>query len=183
MKIWYEDFDQGDLDVDYEFPEALTGVRLTTGVSLRGLLSQPLQMKIRYRKTRPAAFAAGPINVVDERIKDILESARSEIEFYPVEVTDKKDGHVLPYFFMNVLSELDCMDRPQSEFEDFKGYAQNIVRLRLKNDCSSLDAFRLARTLPPLIIVADELAQRLSGAGRLALKFVDVERYRDPALI
>ncbi|MGZ5441920.1 MAG: imm11 family protein [Thermoanaerobaculia bacterium] len=181
MKIWQEDFDQEDLDVDLD--SDLTGVPVTTGTSLKGLLQKPLKVRLGYRRLRPAAFAVGPIIVVDEKVQEALQSAKTAIEFYPVEVTDRKTREVVPYFFMNVLSELDCLDRTHSEYEDFKGYAQNIAVLRLKRDCASLDLFRLAWTLPPLLVVADDLARRLTAIGRLGLKFVDAESYRDPALV
>lgn len=180
-KIWLEDFEQEDLDADLD--SDLSGVPVTTGTPLTGILQIPLQVKLRYRRTRPAAFAVGPILVVDDPVREILQSARTELELLPVEVTDRKTREVLSYWFLNVLSELDCLDRSRSQYEDFKGYAQDIARLRLKDGCATLDLFRLAWTLPPLLVVSDDLARRLSSAGRLGLKFVDVESYRDPALL
>jgi hypothetical protein len=181
MKIWHEDFDQDDLDAD--LVSDLSGVPVTTGASLKDVLNAPLKVGLRYRGTRPLVFAAGPMVIVGETVRACLQVARTRIEFYPVEVRDRKTRDVIPYHFMNVLSESDCLDRELSAYDDFKGYAQNISRLRLRGDCSSLDLFRLAWTIPPLLVVADHLAQRLTAMGRLGLKLVDVASYRDPALI
>ena len=121
--------------------------------------------------------------MVDDGIKQELQAARTEIEFHAVEVKDARTKETLDYYFANVLSELDCLDRDQSKYESFEGFAQNIATLRLKGDCDSLDLFRLASTLPPLLVASDELAQRLNAVGRLGLRFDDVENYRDPLLI
>jgi hypothetical protein len=182
MKIWHEDFSQEDLEVTLaQTPDP--AIPLTLGRPLQGILPVPLKMTLRYRRLRPLAFVAGAIIVVDERIKQVLQSARTEIEFLAVEVKDARTKEIHSYHFANVLGELDCLDRKRSKFEDFKGFAQNIAVLRLKNGCDALDLFRLAGTLPPLLVASDALADRLRAAGRLGLRFDAIEDYRDPALI
>jgi hypothetical protein len=182
MKIWHEDFSQEDLDI--ELARSIDpAIPLTLGRPLQGVVRVPLEVMLHYRRRRPAAFAAGPIVVVDERVKRELLSARTEIEFLDVEVKDTRTKENLPYYFANVLSELDCLDRDRSRYEAFKGFAQNIAILRLKAGSDSLDLFRLAGTLPPLLVASDQLANRITAVGRLGLRFDDVEEYRDPALL
>ena len=114
MKIWHEDFSQEDLDVELaEIPGP--AIPLTLGQPLKGVLPVPFAVTLRYRRRRPAAFVAGPIIVVNDRIKQELQSARTEIEFLAVEVKDPATKENLPYDSANILSELDCLDRDRSQ--------------------------------------------------------------------
>jgi len=54
MKVWHEDFGQEDLDVNLD--SDLSGVQVTTGTSLKGILNAPLKVRLRYRGPRPAAY-------------------------------------------------------------------------------------------------------------------------------
>lgn len=112
MKIWHEDFRQEDLDVELaQSPDP--SIPLTLGRPLHGVLPVPLKVTLRYRRRRPAAFAAGPIIVVDEKIKRELLSARTEIEFLAVEVRDARTKESLPYHFAKC-PERARLPRPRS---------------------------------------------------------------------
>lgn len=182
MKVWLRDSSQEDLDADLLSAADLAYIPITAGKPLADQLNFTIQVRVRYRRPRPAAFRAGPITIVDPNVRQAIEAARTSVEFHPVDVKDAsaKDRPVLRYWFLNIMSELDCLDRQRSEYRDVSGDVEHIRQLRLKDDCAVLDLFRLAGTVPRVILVSDPLAASISTLGRSGLKFVDVDEYTDP---
>lgn len=104
--------------------------------------------------------------VVSGRLRDALAGTGEPIEFVPVRIRNHKGRLVKqPYFLMNPIGAIDCMDRKQSDFdEDPVDRSQALTLRRLVLDPSKIpedrSVFRLASKLP-LVLVRKDLAYEI----------------------
>lgn len=118
---------------------------------------------------------------VSERMKGFLqERSGARIEFLPIRVKDQKKRLVPgPYYIMNLLDMVECVDLEKSKFRRssiepefiFHVYQLVLDESRIPNDAK---LFRL-KEKPDLFIVRQDLAQELIDAGFKGMMFQDLE--------
>ena len=101
--------------------------------------------------------------VVSEPLRAVLAKTGDQIEFYPAHILNQKKRIVRePYFVVNPLDFVDCMDRKQSDYDEDtveRGQVQRFRRLVL--DVAKIppdrQIFRLA-SQKELVLVRKDLA-------------------------
>ncbi|WMJ74181.1 hypothetical protein RCC89_13540 [Cytophagaceae bacterium ABcell3] len=123
------------------------------------------------------------LHIVSPRLKDLLEiHAKDCIEFLPIGILDHKKFPVeTPYYIMNVLRTLPCMDEERSDFVRSaidKSQVHHIKRLVLDEDQIPDDAniFRLGQERD-LILVRSDLAEAIKREGMTGIYFMAIEDY------
>lgn len=154
--------------------KALAGVKLTAGFSLVGHLPE-ISLDIISDYPPADYFNAGPLFVVSERLRGLLESANAAIEYHPVVLF--KDGHEIHgggYCFANLLKKIDCFNFEKSIYTMDGEFIDKIQRLEI--DESKADGnplFRLARSFDVITLASQDLRDTVLGAGITGVKFFD----------
>lgn len=123
------------------------------------------------------------MNIVSERLKGLLvEKSGAEIEFLPVRIRNQKERMLdEPYYVMNPLGSIPCMDRERSEFKDSALNPDQVRKfLKLVLDESKIPSeaklFRLAEK-KNLVLTREDLAKDILRAGCDGMIFVDLEDF------
>lgn len=108
----------------------------------------------------------GGFQVISEKLKEIIEKSDNSIEFFPVNIIGHKGKKLpLPYYLMNVLRKINCVNREQSQFDVNLLDNQKIDfynELVLDENFIPEDwtIFRLTET-PKIIVVSDSLSEKI----------------------
>ena len=121
--------------------------------------------------------------IISERLKSLLESeSNASFEFLKIGIKDKK-GHIIKknYFIANLLDTIACVDMEKSNFrmdniiktqvDIFKTLVLDQIKIE-----SSKKIFRLAE-MTSLIIVREDLAQKILDEGYTGVAFRDISEY------
>lgn len=118
-----------------------------------------------------------------ERLKLFLhEHAGARVEFLPIRFQDQKDRLVPePYFIMNLLEVVECVDLEKSKFRRSEMDPNFIATFYLlvldeKRIPPQAKLFRL-KEKPNLILVREDLAQALVNADFTGMMFLDLEEF------
>jgi hypothetical protein len=130
------------------------------------------------------------LHVVSERLKAAIEKTKVPVEFHRVQVRNQKKRIARePYYIMNVLGTIDCMDRQKSDFDESSlvpGEASVIRRLEL--DLSKIPdqtpIFRLSADQNVVLVrldLAREIFRKIECQGMIFMKMeLFGEEFRDP---
>ncbi|RKH26648.1 hypothetical protein D7Y13_20315 [Corallococcus praedator] len=121
--------------------------------------------------------------IVSERLKRFLEAnAGARMEFLPVQLRDQK-GRLVPepYFILNLLEVVECVDLEKSQFErsaiipSFIAWFSLLVvdPARIPPEAK---LFRL-KEKPNLILIREDLAQVLVNEDYTGMMFLELEEY------
>jgi hypothetical protein len=117
------------------------------------------------------------IMVVSARMKSLIEAAEKHVEFLPVTIK----GHKEPYFIMNCLEHVACLDAKKSEAILVNGEVQRMKRLVLREGAVPAGrALFQVKEHHDLFIVDDSLAASFERAGLTGLQILDLAQY-DPS--
>ncbi|CAM3234417.1 hypothetical protein G4177_21685 [Corallococcus sp. ZKHCc1 1396] len=121
--------------------------------------------------------------IVSERLKRFLEAnAGAHMEFLPARLLDQKDRLVPePYFILNLLEVVECVDLEKSQYErsaiipSFIAWFSLLVvdPARIPPEAK---LFRL-KEKPNLILIREDLAQVLVNEDYTGMMFLDLEEY------
>jgi hypothetical protein len=123
------------------------------------------------------------LHVVSERLRDVIQKTGCPVEFHPVKIRNHK-GRIArePYFVMNLLCTIDCMDRMKSDWAESEiepGKARRIREIILDMDKipEGTRLFRLSVD-PSLIFVDINLAREIyRGLGCRGMIFQKIETH------
>jgi hypothetical protein len=168
----YYDFHVKD-DEDLEWPWG-------HGVVLKDPPSKPLQLAVDLDDESAGDFAdyvSGPIPMVTERFRTVLDAAGCNIEYFPVSIEGADRFDEFPtYFAANIVDKLAAADPKRSKFtEAFGGPGATLfdkLVLDPKLD-TKLPLFILAENLSTLI-VSEALKTKVEAAGVDTLHFIEV---------
>jgi hypothetical protein len=142
-------------------------------------------MHPRYPKDLGLAdsLMCGEFVVISAKTKDFVENeAMGKIEFLPIKIVNHK-GRVgpEPYFVINPLEIVDCMDKDASvaEFNSTdEGFISGCEQLVLKEDAipQELKVFRLG-LWSGMILIRREVAEKMTTAGLTGLNFIEPAEY------
>ena len=177
-KIWTQ---QTDSDTDFTVAELANGAKLS-GVKVlsRKLLGaewpQDIVINIIDEKPPCDTFKCGPLLIVNEKIRQILEHFSSDIEFLHVCV-NKNDNYYDGYYFANVVISEDILDRDNSVYYEFDNEVEDISLLRLldKNVVSSIFFLDVDDYI---LITRDEVATAIIKQNLSGVKFFSPEDWR-----
>lgn len=183
MKIWCSDF----RDSIYTDAFLMDGLRYSRIDMMFGHSVQtdfPADASIQVRSKRPPSdfFEAGSFPVVSARIRAILDDHKVVAEYMPVALRDQKgESFTGSWFCFNVTAVADCLDREKSQFTRKGMWATGIKRVAIdENKCSSQPLVLAAKTNPYLLVVQDNLASEIIGAGCSGVVFRDQQNWRNP---
>jgi hypothetical protein len=127
-------------------------------------------------------FICFMLRIVSEGVKQLIESSNvKNVDFFPVQIFyDQNEYLDKRYFFMHILSEIDCFDKERSEYTIFQaldGIPETIKRIQklylLPVDTSVSKLFRVRDVGYFILCVDDQLAQQILDAGFTGMQFRD----------
>lgn len=136
---------------------------------------------VRLKKLGPydiLPMTGGPL-LLGRRLKEFMsQSAGNDLEFLPAKVI-AKDGESSDYFLMNVLNKIPCVDKEKSKREPKLTMIYSVVPggLVLVDDCMQGHQIVRDASLHSLILVSDELAEKLRQADFKGLELKAPEDY------
>jgi hypothetical protein len=123
------------------------------------------------------------LQIVSEKLKRVLEEkSGAQLEFLPVHIRDHKNRLIPePYFIVNPLGTVECVDRERSKFRNSAIRPDQVFRFyRLALDTAKIPSeaklFRL-KEQTDLIIVRQDLADDILIAGCDGMIFQLMESY------
>jgi hypothetical protein len=145
----------------------LLDVRLCFGDSLAGKFPSGIRIQIESEAAPNDYFVAGPMPVIGERVKSVLDSFKANVEYFQLDVTlsnGRKAG--TPYYYPNILDVIDCLDWDASHYTPEQTYATDVRKLVLRESVMKHHPlFLVARVTTTLICVQEEVATALQEAG------------------
>lgn len=105
-----------------------------------------------------------------------------QLEFHPVDLICEEDGSVdTSYYFLNILNNVECLDRKKSDFDLFHPDYDIIVSINKmvldKTKIGDRDIFRIAE-YPTLIVHSNDLKVRIENQNLSGFTFRDIREYR-----
>jgi hypothetical protein len=179
--------DRGEEFCVIEEPDISKSWELTKGMPRLETLSSPIPCKMNpaFRKEVRLSdnLYGASVPVISRRTREVLEaSTTNRVEFLPARITNHK-RRVEPeeYFVLHPLDMVECIDTEASGVEWNRISPDRISRCRtlvLREDAIPADfkIFRLAHW-GSSIIVRQDLAESLQGAGLTGLSFRPTEGY------
>lgn len=161
-KIW-----TGRVENDADFTEVnirniqpLMELKLMSGDSLVGKWPK-IVLDVRSDYPPADSFRCGLMLLVTRRLAQVIfdSSPEGTVEFLPVEVVFQGESYQ-NYGFLNIIPELDALDREMSEFTEFKGRVDSIQKMRLKDCAGSQSIFRLD-SYDWVVCVSEALAEKI----------------------
>ncbi|HYO56131.1 imm11 family protein [Archangium sp.] len=161
--------------------------QLYEGVSVRSWwLREPVVYNLsdeRGIRLSDAIPCVGHDIIVSEELKRLLEErSGADIEFLSVRILNQKQRLVPePYFLMNLLGTVDCVDLERSKFKRSAIRPDLISTFYLLVlDESRIPAdkklFRLKHS-PKLVVIREDLGREILDAGCDGMFFLDLEEY------
>ncbi|WP_158136326.1 hypothetical protein [Photobacterium damselae] len=131
-KIWTQ---QTDSDANFTIAELangakLAGVKVLSHKFLGAEWPQDIVINIIDGKPPCDTFKCGPLLIVNEKIRQILEHFSSDIEYLSVYI-NKNDHYYDGYYFVNVVASEDILERENSVYDEFDNEIEDISLLRL----------------------------------------------------
>ncbi len=183
VRIWCEDSsDELSTDAGIQNTRQFLGLPFALGIPMIGRFPEATKLVLRSAGAPRDFFMAGPMPVVSERLRTILEGFRVAAEFFPVDVISK-DGSSLGsrWCCLNVLSVVDCLDWEKSVYKLEKNFATGLERVALVDDAIGSQALcRIARAIPSLICASDCLSDAVVASGCTGVVFKKPEDWRNP---
>ena len=183
VRIWCEDSsDESYTDAGIQNVREFIGLPFALGMPLTGRFPEATKLVLRSAGEPRDFFMAGPMPVVSERLRAVLEGFRVAAEFFPVEVVSK-DGSSLGsrWCCLNVLSVVDCLDWEKSVYKLEKNFATQLERVAVVDEAIGAHAlFRIARAIPSLICASESLSDAVAASGCSGVVFKKPEDWRNP---
>lgn len=168
----YYDFHVKDED-DLEWPWG-------HGVALEDPPSKPLELAVDLDDESAGGFAdyvSGPIPMVTKQLREVLDAAGCNIEYFPVSIEGADRFDEFPtYFAANIVDKLAAADPKRSKFTEAFGGPGATLFDKLVIDPkldTKLPLFILAENLST-IIVSEVLQQQIEASGVDTLHFIAV---------
>lgn len=124
-----------------------------------------------------------PFPVVSETFRQVvLDLDKDRVQFFPVVVSYCDEPiESEPFWFLNVLENVACLDTKKSDLEisALSGIPTEVYELVLRED--KLSGRHLVRMdeFPTILLVSQELRERLERAGLPSRHFMNIEDYSD----
>jgi len=127
-------------------------------------------------------FEAGPMDVVSARLKGILDLFGVGAEYLEISVKcESGSGPSESYYCFNPIEQLDRFDRELSRFNTRGDFFIDIERLVLLSPpAPEPSLYVLARTIPTIICVRDDLARRIEIEECAGVRFWRPDEWRNP---
>lgn len=120
-------------------------------------------------------FFCGPLIIVSEKFKTILENYSLKLEFVPTTIMCGEEEFT--YFSLHIMDQIDAVDIDSTEFIGMKyGMLAGITSLKLKDSISS-NIYALKNTFNPIIIVNDRVKEQTIASGLSGMQFIPVDQY------
>lgn len=178
MKIW-KDTDNEDkfTDATVDDMSLLQPFKLTM-CDRFGESFPRLELSIES-KARPNDYIkSGPLFIASEKLKDIFEKFKIEMEVFPVVMRQNNDLVDVQYYYLHLLEEVDCIDRSKSEFTLDENYIDEIDSLVIDKDRLEGTSFvKVANCIDSILIASSELVDEVLGSGITGVRFVDPENW------
>jgi hypothetical protein len=179
--VWKADFENEKVYTRavIENPKSLAGKKLTSGLPLAGQLPE-LRMELTKKYPPADYFHAGPIFIVSERMRVLLESKQANIEFHSITLLRAgQEINAGRYFFANLLEKVDCIDRDKSEYKLDADFIDKIEKLVIDDTkANSKPLIRLAKTYDVITLASQELADAVVASGMTGIKFISPQDWR-----
>jgi hypothetical protein len=183
MKIWCRDFrDEFYTDASMRDVTRYRGIAFMLGRRVGDRFPSGAIIDLRSEKPPTDFFMAGAFPVISAKLKSVLDSFSVQGEFLPVKLAASDgDAEGGDWYCFNATDVIDCLDRELSIFTPEKDFATKIKRLIIRDElCDQSPLVLAAKTIPYLIIVRDELSQRIVETGCTGVVFKDACEWRDP---
>ncbi|NGO00285.1 hypothetical protein G5S52_22490 [Grimontia sp. S25] len=177
-KVWTQktDSDSNCTAAELENAAKLSGVKVLSRKRLSAAWPEDVTINIIDEKPPCDTFKCGPLLIVNERVKQLLERFTNDVEFLSVGV--KLRGEVYNgYYFANVVVSEDILDRDNSVYEEFDGEIEDISSLRLMEDDASSDVCFLDVD-DYILLVREEVAEAIANENIGGVKFFAPEDWR-----
>ena len=153
-----------------------------TGASCKALVRGTLRARFhgKHKGMKLDDFVDNPSRWIlcSERARAVIAAECDNVEVYPLELLDHKRTPVgAPYFFVQVLGTVDCVDLEKSIYKRDRAWAHlflSVYKLVLREEAipSDLKLFRL-KEKPEDIIIRSDLVARLREAGATGFDLLD----------
>jgi hypothetical protein len=113
-----------------------------------------------------------------ERARAVFAAECDNVEIYPLEILNHKKKPVgVPYFFVQPVGVVDCVDLERSEFKRDHAWQDkflfvNKLVLREQAIPKQLKLFRM-KEMPEAIIIRSDLVEKLQAAGATGFELLD----------
>lgn len=172
--VWKSDFDNDRFYTRASIvnAKALVGLKLVAGQSLVGLLPV-IDLEIESDCEVADYFNAGPLFVVSEKLRKVLDDANASVEYHSVNLLKKGkriDG--VKYYFANLLEKIDCFDFEKSTYTVDDGFIDKIERLVIdESKVNQKTLFRLDRSYDVIIFASSNLRDAIETRKISGVKF------------
>ncbi|MFE8599039.1 imm11 family protein [Archangium violaceum] len=160
--------------------------QLSEGVSVKGWYPADVEMELSDQRGIKLADSVPNIMsllIVSEKLKALMEErSGAQLEFLPVRLRDQKQRLVQkPYYVMNVLGTVECVDLERSKFRRSHIIPERIFRFfHLILDESKIPPdkkiFRLKED-PSLVIIREDLCEDILRAKVEGVMFLEMDEY------
>jgi hypothetical protein len=156
--------------------------RVGTGVSCADLVHGTIRMKFykKHQGMKLDDFVANLFRWIlcSERARAVIAKECGNVEIYPLEILNHKKKPVgVPYFFVQPVGVVDCVDLERSEFKRDHAWQDKflfVYKLVLREQAipKQLKLFRM-KEMPEAIIIRSDLVEKLQAAGATGFELLD----------
>lgn len=123
--------------------------------------------------------------IVSVRLKEILESMNTDIQFLPVMIKEKRTQRVLPdYYIANILKVVDalCLERSEYFVTDIEGIGKiySVVKYGIfAEKTEDSDVFKLAKRQEIPIFVSERFKDSIEEKGITGIDLLEIQVYEN----
>src|SRR5262249_55265155 len=129
-----------------------------------------LEISIRGRALDISTTTDAAVPIVSQQAAHVLQqSAGGDIQLLPARI----QGVGQPFYYVNVLRLIDCMDRNRSTISGRWGKGEILIEPAI--DSSRAGAAGIFRVTPQVIVVRDSLRQAIEDARLIGPRFIPLK--------
>jgi len=181
IKVWKADTETEHVYTNAALlnPRDFLDVKTMTGEPLLGRFPTP-RIRVDSEYLPADYFQAGPLFMVSEKLKSVLQEFSLRVELHPVDVDFRGAAPVDPrYYFLNILDEAACLDRTASKYSEMKGYVGDIKKLVIdETKTVGMNLFRLAKAYQFIVLVGEPLAHAIQSSGVRGVRLIEPSAFR-----
>lgn len=168
------------LDPDFKNLDEVIDLPFGIGKSFNGFFPDDVTVIVKSKPPLPDFMICGAMYIVSQKLKQILEKAKGEGEFFPINIRLRNIPYTQQEFYcFNPLNEIDAIDYKNSVYsvdENDKSWVKTISKLVLdKKKITGINYFILEHTAT--LFVSDEITREIVEENIIGIDFIEVENF------
>lgn len=178
MKVLKRDLDYY-LDPDFKNLEKVIDLPFGIGETFKGKFPDDVVIIVKSKSSLPDFMICGAMYIVSKELKEVLEEAKDEAEFFPLKVWLRKTPYTKQEFYcFNPLNEIDAIDYEKSTYtlNEKHKWVDKISKLVIdESKVNGLSFFHIDNISP--LFISDEMANKILNKKLIGINFVNVEDF------